>query len=104
MLSGEPWWYLFFGGALFMLLGIGVFGVYCMQRKVLPGLNWLFAIGGLTLPLGSLVQIVYQLVTDSQVNPAEWLSVLALGVTSLSLLAAGLQLQGVKATTSKATK
>jgi hypothetical protein len=68
-----------------------------MQRKVLPGLNWLFALGGLTLPLLSLAQIAFQLATDSQVNPAEWLSVLALGVTSVALLAAGLQLQGVEA-------
>ncbi len=97
MLSGEPWWYLFFGGAMFMLLGIGVFGVYCMQRKVLPGLNWLFALGGLTLPVLSVPVIVYQTVTDSQSSPAEWLSVLALGVTSLALLAAGLQLHGVEA-------
>src|SRR3990170_4459003 len=51
MLSGEIWWYTFFGGTLFMLLGIGVFGIYCMQHKVLPGINWLFALGGLTLPL-----------------------------------------------------
>ena len=96
MLSGEIWWYTFFGGTLFMLLGIGVFGIYCMQHKVLPGINWLFALGGLTLPLLTLAQIVYQMVTDSQVNPAEWVSQLALGVTTVALLAAGLQLQGAQ--------
>ena len=101
MMRGELWWYLFFGGTLFMLLGIGVFGVYCMQRKVLRGLNWLFALGGLTLPLLSLAQIVFQLVTDSQTNPAEWASQLALGVTTVALLAAGLQLQGVQEGSSK---
>ena len=104
MLSGEPWWYLFFGGAMFMLLGIGVFGVYCMQRKVLPGLSWLFALGGLTLPLLSLAQIVFQLATDTQANPAEWASQLALGVTSLALLAAGLQLQGTQDIAPKTAK
>jgi len=97
MLSGEPWWYLFFGGAMFMLLGIGVFGLACMQRKVLPGLGWLFAVGGLTLPLLSLAQMTFQIVTDSQSNPAVWASQLALGITTLALLAAGLQLQGVEA-------
>jgi hypothetical protein len=94
--AGEIWWYLFFGGTLFLLLGIGVFGVYCMQRKVLPGINWLFALGGLILPILSMVQIVFQLVTDTQYNMAEWASQLALGVTTLALLAAGLQLQGVQ--------
>ena len=103
MLSEGTSWYLFFGGTLFMLLGIGVFGIYCMQRNVLPGLSWLFVLGGLTLPLLSVLGIIYQTVTDSQSSPAAWISQLALGVTALSLIAAGLQLQGAE-TTSKATK
>jgi hypothetical protein len=100
--AGEIWWYLFFGGAMLTLLGIGVFGLACLQRKLLPGIAWLFALGGLILPLISLAQIVYQLATDAQANPSPLASALAIGLTTTALLAAGLQLHGVEPQAKKA--
>jgi hypothetical protein len=97
----QPWsnwldgaWYLFFFGADIMLLGIGLFGLSCMRRNVLAGINWLFALGGLLLPVITLLLLAAQMFIGTQNQLPEWTSQLAIGVTTLSLLAAGLLLQG----------
>ncbi len=94
LISGDGWsWGLFFGGTAVHLLGLGVFAVNCVQRNVMPGVNWLLALGGFTLPALVLFQIVVQLITGTDFYMGEWVSISVMGITALSLLVVGYQLQ-----------
>ncbi len=86
LLPGEIWWTLFFFGFALHLLGIGLFGVTCIQKKALPGLNWLLAAGGLALPLLSIASIVIQFDIGTQ------FSFVGIGLVMLAYLASGIQL------------
>lgn len=87
---------VFFGGQVVMLLGIGLFGVYCLRRGVLPGLNWLLVIGGLLFPVSSLGFV-------TNVFNGVGLGFLLFGISLLSLVAAGL-LQPTQETTPKPSR
>ena len=49
--SSEIWWYMFFLGLTSLFLCTTLFGVVCLQRKVLPRWNGLPLVGFIWLPL-----------------------------------------------------
>jgi hypothetical protein len=101
----DAWlWNAYAGGAVVMFLGIGLFGVVCIRRNLLPGSNWLLAIGGLALPVFAVAATVIPALLDSEGNALDFVVQVALGVTVLSLLAAGLLLQGAQESASRAVK
>jgi hypothetical protein len=90
-IPGDIWWTLFFFGLVLHLLGIGIFGVLCMQRRTLPRLNWLLAAGGLALPILTIYSLVLQFTGHPDYYPgAAFLMPLVL--TLLAYFAAGIQL------------
>ena len=86
-------WGLFSLGAVIHFFGLGVFAVNCVQRNVMPGVNWLLVLGGFALPALTLFQIVVQQITGTDFYLGEWVSTSILGITAFSLLVVGYQLQ-----------
>jgi hypothetical protein len=56
-------WGLFFIGMLAYMLGLGVFGLGAMRKKLLPGFSTMLAFGGLTLPALAAVSILLEIIT-----------------------------------------
>jgi hypothetical protein len=86
-------WSLFFLGTVIHFFGLGVFAVNCVQRNVMPGVNWLLVLGGFALPALGLFQIAIQLITGTDFYLGEWVQISILGITAFSLLVVGYQLQ-----------
>jgi hypothetical protein len=86
-------WGLFFLGVVIHFFGLGVFAVNCVQRNVMPGVNWLLILGGFALPALGLFQIAIQLITGTDFYLGEWVQISVIGITALSLLVVGYQLQ-----------
>jgi len=98
VLRGEIWWTLFFIGYMLHLLGIGLFGVTCIQKKALPGLNWLLAAGGLAMPTLGIVSIVIQFDVGMLVT------IVSIGLALLAYFAAGSQLLRTPALKARAAR
>ena len=86
-------WSLFFLGTVIHFFGLGVFAVNCVQRNVMPGVNWLLVLGGFALPALGLFQIAIQLITGTDFYLGEWVQSSILGITAFPLLVVGYQLQ-----------
>ena len=94
LIPGDPVsWVLFFLGVVIHFFGLGVFAVNCVQRNVMPGVNWLLILGGFALPALGLFQIAIQLITGTDFYLGEGVQISVLGFTALSLLVVGYQLQ-----------
>jgi len=94
LIPGDPVsWVLFFLGVVIHFFGLGVFAVNCVQRNVMPGVNWLLILGGFALPALGLFQIAIQLITGTDFYLGEWVQISILGITAFPLLVVGYQLQ-----------
>jgi hypothetical protein len=94
MIELNGWsWGAFFMGLMFHFLGVGVFGIVCMRRKLLPGASTLLALGGLLLPLVSL-PVMLGLVGSNDSNA--WVGQTAFAVVLVAMTAASLMLVGVQ--------
>jgi len=106
MLNPDLAWIAFISGAEVMFVGIGVFGLSCIRKNILSGVNWLLMLGGFAVPLISMLEGIAQDVTNNQsamVLPW-WIIQLVTSLAMLSLLAAGLLLQGTQQTAPKPAK
>lgn len=102
-LPGEIWWTLFFFGLVLHLLGIGIFGVLCMQRRTLPKLNWLLAAGGLALPILTVYWLVVQFTGDPDYYPGGAFLV-PMALILLAYFASGIQLLRAPALKARAVR
>lgn len=102
-LPGEIWWTLFFFGLVLHLLGIGIFGVFCTQRRTLAGLNWLLVAGGLPLPILTIYWLVMQLTGNPDYYPGAAFLV-PMVLILVAYFAAGMQLLRAPALKARAAR
>jgi len=63
--DSNPWWSMFFFGWTFQYLALVLFGIVCLQRKVLPRWNWLPILSSIWLPAFVTATILIEIVTGS---------------------------------------
>ncbi len=86
--DSEPWWIVFFIGMVAMLLGMGLFGIDCAQRRLLRGWSALPLATAWWMPVVVVVQLVYQQVAGSAADlPFVWFAApMVAGLAGLALL------------------
>lgn len=102
-LPGEIWWTLFFFGFVLHLLGIGIFGVLCVQRRTLPRLNWLLATGGLAMPILTIYSLVLQFTGNPDYYPGAAFLV-PMVLILVAYFASGIQLLRAPALSARAAR
>ncbi len=91
--DSESWWSLFFWGLTAQFLGLALFGVVCLQRRLLPRWNGLPLLAGVWVPLFVASSLIIEQFTGTGVDWQEWVfySLWLLSLTGLAGL--GLVLQ-----------
>ncbi len=69
--ENEPWWSMFLFGWVLQYLMLALFGVVCIQRRILPRWNGLPLLAGIWLPGFILISLVYELQTGTWFEPQD---------------------------------
>ena len=69
--DSNPWWSLFYFGWMLQYLMLALFGVVCIQRRILPRWNALPLLAGIWVPGFMLVSMIYETVTGTWWEPMD---------------------------------
>jgi hypothetical protein len=70
--DSEPWWLMFFWGLTFQFLGVALFGVACLQHRLLGRWNGLPLLAGVWVPLFVAISLSVEQFSGAWVAWPEW--------------------------------
>jgi hypothetical protein len=70
--DSDPWWSMFFWGLTFQFLCLTLFGVVCLQRRLLGRWNGLPLLAGVWVPLFVAVSLIVEQFSGAWVEWPEW--------------------------------
>ncbi len=91
--DSEPWWTTFILGLLGLFVGQALFGIVCLQRRLLPRWNALPLLSGVWLPLFFGIGLPYQAFTGRTAEVPDLLSFAIFSVGLVGFVGVGYLLQ-----------
>jgi hypothetical protein len=71
--DSDPWWSMFFWGLTFQFLGVALFGVVCLQRRLLGRWNGLPLLAGMWAPLFVAISLIVEQFSGAWLDMPEWI-------------------------------
>lgn len=85
-------WGMFFIGMLAYMLGLGLFGLAAVRKKMLPVVSSFLAFGGLSLPVMAAISILLEMITGKDYLWGNWILQVLMLVAFASVFLVGMRL------------